>query len=385
MRVLFFANTDWYLYNFRLDLARAVREAGHEVVLAAPEGVFRRDLEADGFAFVPVKMDRRGINPLAEWAAVRRMEAIYREVKPDLVHHFTLKSVVHGSMGAKRAGVPAIVNAVAGLGYAFTDPSLKAKLVKRGVTRALATALDGTQLILQNPDDERVLREAGVLPAGGTHLIRGSGVDVSRFTPQPETAGPPLVVLASRMLWGKGIQTFVDAASRVRERMPTAVLALVGPTDPDNPASVPEAQLRAWDASGPVEWWGFRHDMHQVLSDAHVVCLPSEYGEGVPRILIEGAASGRPLVATDIPGCREICRDHETGLLVRPQDAAALARALLDLLRDRDLRQRLGKEARRLAVESFSAQSVIAQTFAVYRHLVPNFGEPRPPSRASVS
>lgn len=382
MRVLFLANTDWYLYNFRLDLAKAVREAGHEVILAAPEGVFQRAIEEEGFAFQPVKMSRRGVNPIEEWAAVRRMEGLYREVQPDLVHHFTLKAVVHGSLGAKRAGVPHIVNAVAGLGYAFTDPSLKARLIRQGIVRALRRSLDGTELILQNPDDERVLHEAGVLTGSRAHLIRGSGVDIDRFVPLPETPGPPLVVLASRMLWGKGIQTFVDAAERVRTTMPTVVMALVGPTDPGNPAAVPETQLKAWDSSGMVEWWGFRHDMEQVLSDAHVVCLPSEYGEGVPRILIEGAASGRPLVATDIPGCREICVDHETGLLVRPGDASALSHALLDLLRDRDLRQKLGRGARRLAEEAFSARSVIDATFDVYRSLTTEIDAS---TRASVS
>lgn len=381
MRVVFLANTDWYLFNFRLDLAKAVRAAGHEVILAAPEGVFRREIENEGFRFQPVRMSRRGVNPLEEWGAVRRMEALYRELQPDLVHHFTIKAVVHGSLGAKRAGVPAIVNAVAGLGYAFTDRSLKARLIRQGIVRALRQSLAGTALILQNPDDERVLAEAGILDGVSSHLIRGSGVDVHRFVPMPETEGPPLVVFASRMLWGKGVQTFVDAADRVRREMPTAVLALVGPTDQGNPAAVPEAQLKAWDESGTVEWWGFRHDMESVLSEAHVVCLPSEYGEGVPRILIEGAASGRPLVATDIPGCREICVDHKTGLLVRPGDPAALAEALLDLLRDRDLRQSLGRGARRLAEDEFSARAVIRSTFDVYRTVAAGIGAPPlPPS-----
>ena len=385
MRVLFLANTDWYLYNFRLDLARAVRGAGHEVVMAAPEGAFRAKIEADGFAFREVKMSRRGINPLAEYAAVRRMEALYREVQPDLVHHFTLKAVVQGSLGAQRAGVTRVVNAVAGLGYVFTDESLKARAIRMGLVRALGRSLAGTEIILQNPDDELMLHAAGVLADGQAHLIRGSGVDVERFVPIPEPGGAPLVVLASRMLWGKGIETFVHAAERVRKKMPTARLALVGPTDSGNPAAVPEAQLRAWAEAGDVEWWGFRDDMEDVLAQSHVVCLPSEYGEGVPRILIEGAASGRPLVATDIAGCREIVRDGKSGLLVRPGDPAALAQALLDLLRDRDLRRRLGQGARRLAEDEFSARSVIADTFGVYRILASEFGGPVHASPEAVS
>ncbi|MEL6616289.1 MAG: glycosyltransferase, partial [Bacteroidota bacterium] len=240
-------------------------------------------------------------------------------------------------------------------------------------------------VILQNPDDRALLKAAGVLPEGHAHLIRGSGVDVHRFVPQPEPEGPPLVVLASRMLWGKGIETFVRAAERVRKKMPLARFALVGPTDEGNPASVPAETLREWAASGAIEWWGFRDDMEEVLRQAHIVCLPSEYGEGVPRILIEGAAAGRPLVATDIPGCREIVRDGETGFLVRTGDPEALSTALLDLLRDRDLRQRLGAAARGLAARSFSARSVIADTFDVYRRLAPDIGVPQSVTPEAVS
>ena len=382
MRVLLLANTDWYLFNFRLGLARALREAGHEVHLAAPHGDFRQRLEAEGFAFHPVRMSRRGVNPLVEAAAVRRMASLYREVRPDLVHHFTIKAVVQGSLAARRAGVGAVVNAVAGLGYAFTDRSARARAIRLALLPTLRRALRGTELVLQNPDDRDALEAAGVIAPGTAHLIRGSGVSVSRFVPTPEPEGRPLVVLASRMLWGKGVETFVHAAERVRRVLPRARFALVGPTDEGNPGAVPEAQLHAWVDARAVEWWGYRGDMAAVLAQAHVVCLPTEYGEGVPRVLIEGAASGRALVATDTPGCREIVRDGETGFLVRPGDPEALAFALLELLPDRSLRQRLGAAARALAVGEFSAERVIADTFRVYGVAAPGFGTPPAPPEA---
>ena len=375
MRVLFLSSTDWYLYNFRLDLARAVRDAGHEVVFVAPEGEFASRIEADGFAFRPITMSRRGVNPFGEIAAIRRLTEVYREIQPDLAHHFTLKAVVQGSLAARRAGVQRVVNAVAGLGYVFTDPGLRARAIRLGLVPALRVALRGTETIYQNPDDQALLVRARAADPARSHLIRGSGVDVSRFSPTPEAEGPPLVVLASRMLWGKGVGDFAEAARLVREAIPDARLALVGPTDEGNPGAVPEAQLREWVSAGHVEWWGFRDDMEAILASAHVVCLPSRYGEGVPRILIEAAATGRALVATDIAGCREIVRDGETGRLVPHSDPLALADALVGLLRDPDARRRMGAQARDLAVREFSAREVIARTMGVYDRFEPTSAE----------
>ena len=381
MKALLLANTDWYLANFRLGLARAIRDAGHEVVLAAPPGPFVERLEGDGFAFRAVGMDRRSRNPWTEARAVRELAALYRREGPDLVHHFTLQAVVQGSFAARRAGVGAVVNAVAGLGYAFTDPGARARLTQAALRPVLRRALAASETVVQNPDDRDALLALRLADPARLHVIRGSGVDTRRFRPQPEPDGAPTVVLASRMLRAKGADTLVEAMPLVREQIPDARAVLVGAADGGNPDAIPEAELQAWDARPGVEWWGFRDEMESVLAQAHVVCLPSRYGEGVPRVLIEGAALGRPLVSTDRPGCREIVRDGETGRLVPPADPQALAAALIELLGDAELRRRLGTGARALAVRSFSSDRVTADTFGVYRRVAPGFDGPsaRPP------
>ena len=373
MRILFLANTDWYLYNFRQDLAHALRVAGHEVVMAAPRGEFAKRLEADGYEFRAVEISRQGLNPVSEFAAVRRLEALYREVQPDVVHHFTLKAVVLGSLAARRAGIEHVINAIAGLGYAFSGDGLKARTIRRGLLPVLRRALAGSDVIFQNPDDQATLRASGVLEDVPTHLIKGSGVDISAFAMTPEPEGDPVVMLPGRMLWSKGVGTFAGAAERVRFHLPLARFVLVGSLDEEHPDAVTREDMERITGSGHVEWWGFQEAMNATLQQAHVVCLPSRYGEGVPRVLIEAAAIGRPLVGTDIPGCREIVIDHKTGLLVRPRDATALSEALLELLRDRDLRRKMAANARALAVRRFSTTTVIEETFEVYRKTAPGF------------
>ncbi len=367
MRVLFLANTDWYLFNFRRDLAHALRVAGHEVLLAAPRGEFAPRLEAEGFAFHEVAISRQGLNPWSELAAVGRIEALYRELKPDMVHHFTLKAVVLGSLAAQRAGITQVVNAIAGLGYSFSDAGIRARMIRRGLIPVLKRAIAGTDIIFQNSDDEATLRASGVLAGTRTHLIQGSGVDISAFSMTPEPDGDPVVMLPSRMLWSKGIGTFAASAERVRRQMPLARFVLVGSLDEEHPDAISQDDMTRITETGDVEWWGFQDEMAETMKRAHIVCLPSRYGEGVPRALIEGAALGRPLIGTDIPGCREIVRDHETGFLVRPRDAGALSSAVLELLQDRDLRRSLGEGARALAVSRFSATTVIEETFEVYQ------------------
>lgn len=373
MKVVLFANSAWYLYNFRLALAEAIRANGHEVVMLSPPGPFVEALEAEGYRCLLVEMDRREVHPGRQWKAVRQIAEHYRREAPDLVHHFTLKSVVCGSLAARRAGVRHVVNAIAGLGYVFTSRQRRARMLRPVLRAALGVALRRTEVIFQNPDDLDALRALKLVSPAQAHLILGSGVDTERFTPVTPPDGVPLVILASRMLRGKGIEEFAEAAAHLHESGVPGRFVLVGPTDPGNPSAVPEDQIRAWEAQGAVEWWGFRDDMEAVLAQSHIICLPSRYGEGVPRILIEGAAMGRPLVATDTPGCREIVREGENGFHVPISDARALAAALERLLTDAALREQMGAASRRIAEEGFSEMIVLDATLGVYECLRPGF------------
>jgi glycosyltransferase involved in cell wall biosynthesis len=372
MKILFVVTEDWYFVSHRLALAQAAKAAGHEVVVATRAGIDSAKITSAGIRLVPLELTRRGGNPLAELAGLVRL---YRRERPDIIHHVALKPVVYGTLAARLAHRPRLVNAVAGLGWLFTSRSSKARLLQPIARRVLGMLLKSRRglVIVQNPDDAALLRSAGV-PGSRLRLILGAGVDTSTFSPSAEPGAPITVMLASRMLRDKGVVEFVEAArllGKTRgERFPPVRHVLVGPIDSGNPAAIPEAELRAWEREGVIEWWGGRKDMPDVLQAAHVVCLPS-YREGLPKVLLEAGACGRPLVATDAPGCREAVKDGHNGFLVPVRDAKALAAAIARLVDDPGLRERMGGHARELVLAEFSNATIIEQTLAVYRELAP--------------
>lgn len=363
-KLLFVVTEDWYFVSHRLPLAVAAQAAGFDVAVATRAGRQADVIRRAGIRLIPFSLSRRGGNPLAEVMALWRL---YRRERPDLVHHVALKPVMFGALAAWLARVPAQVNAVAGLGWLFTSSSRVVRLVRPVLRWMLARLLNRPHslTIVQNPEDKSLLERSGV-PAASLRLIRGAGVDVQVFCqvmPPPE---PVCIVLASRMLWDKGVGEFVEAARRLTEAGVNARFVLVGDPDPANPASVPESTLRNWHGQHGVEWWGRREDMPAVLQAAHIACLPS-YREGLPKSLLEAAACGLPIVTTDAPGCREVVRDGVNGLLVPVRDAAALAAALEKLIGDAALRCRMGEQSRVRAETEFGLETVIAQTLAVYR------------------
>lgn len=372
MKVLLLANTDWYLYNFRLPLARSIRARGHEVVLASPPGKYACRLQEEGFRWIRFPIERRRINPIAEFITLLRLVFTYGRERPDLVHHFTIKCVLYGSIAARIAGVKSVVNAFAGLGYVFNDHSFRTKILRFLVKRVCKQTLRGTQVIFQNPDDEQAFLLQGLIDATQSHLIRGSGVDVETFNPEIRrpSNGERRVLLASRLLWAKGLAEYVEAARVVHKSIPRAQFLIAGETDAGNPAAVPQRVIDQWQTRSDLKILGHREDMLDLLRNVDVVALPSYYGEGVPRILIEAAAIGLPLVATDMPGCREIVRHGVNGLLVRPKDAGQLALAIKQLLLDDELRLRMGKNSRELACNEFSEDQVINNTLQVYQKSV---------------
>jgi glycosyltransferase involved in cell wall biosynthesis len=297
---------------------------------------------------------------------LRRLLKLYRAERPDAVHHFTIKPVLYGSLAARWLKIPLIVNAIPGLGHVFIDESIPGRALRRAVMQFYRFALAGTKVIFQNPDDQALFVRYGLVKGKQHHLIRGSGVDIERLAPLPEPQGDTVAALPARLLWPKGIREFVAAAQQLKREGLQARFALIGKGDPGNPEAVPEAQLRAWDESGAVEWWGWTDDIFSIYDRSHIICLPTYYGEGVPRSLVEAAACGRPVVATDRPGCREIVQHGDTGLLVPVQDSTALADALRSLISDPQLRLDMGRRGRQLVVEKFSADQVIQETLAVY-------------------
>ena len=367
-KVVLFANTGWYLYNFRLPLLERLRDTGCEVTLLAPRDEYTERLAAAGFRWRDIDFQRRSLNPLTQLLVLWRLWSFWRSERPALVHLFTVKCVALGGIAARLAGVPQRVHAIAGLGSVYTDNRRRAlRFVVTQVLR-LATGGRGSRLIVQNPDDAALLVRAGIARDERVHLIRGSGVDGTRFTSSAtRRPGPVRFLFAARLLWAKGIRDFVDAAAALADS--DAEFLVAGEPDAGNPDAVDEAFLDECRASNNVRLLGHVEDMAALLADVDVVVLPSRYGEGVPRILVESAASGKPLVAYDVAGSREIVLDGRNGRLLEPGDTTALVDALRALAENAEQRDAFGVASRAHFMTEYDQQIVNAKTLDVYRAL----------------
>jgi glycosyltransferase involved in cell wall biosynthesis len=370
--VLFVVANDWYFYWHRLAVAERIAAAGYDVQVATPPGRFCSAIEAAGMRHHPIQIDRQGLNPFKDVATIKRLADLYRELSPVLVHHVAIKPIIYGSIAAKIAKVPVIVNAMPGTGLVFVSKQLLARVIRLGVMTAFRLLLNApnSRVILENRDDMQKWIAWGVMRPDRIVVTPGCGVDTSLFRPAPEPPGPSLVVLPARLLFYKGVAEFVEAARVLREGGTRARFALVGEGDPGNPASVPADQLRQWESEGVVELFGWHDDMGKIFAQSHIVCLPSHGGEGVPRSLLEAAACGKPIVATDVPGCRDIVHDGKNGLLVPPRQVAPLAEALDRLICDAELRRSMGARGRERALAEFSVDIVAAQTLQLYTELL---------------
>jgi glycosyltransferase involved in cell wall biosynthesis len=365
-RLLYLFNDAAFFLSHRLPVARAAADA-YEVHVATPPSPAAAALGRYGLAHHPIALTRRGVNPAAQVASLVAIARLYRRLRPDLIEHATIKPVLYGGLAARALRLPAVVSWMTGLGFVFISQGGRAALARRAVAGGYRAALrrPGSWVIFENPDDRDLFLADGLTDPGRTRLIRGAGVDMTLFHPVPEPPGVPVVVLGARMLRDKGVVEFVEAARALRAAGTVARFVLAGPADLDNPAGLPEAQLRTWQDEGIVEWWGQRDDMADVLRGAHIVCLPS-YREGLPKVLVEAAASGRAIVATDAPGCREVVRHEWNGLLVPVRNAPALAEAIGRLLVDPAERARMGAMGRERVEGPFSDRHVIRETLALY-------------------
>jgi glycosyltransferase involved in cell wall biosynthesis len=374
LKFIYFANTDWYLFNFRLPAARRLRELGHEVVLVSPPGPYVSRIESDGFRCVPLPMSRSGVNPFCELATVARLARILSAERPDVLHNFTVKSAIYGGLAARVCGVPAVVQAVAGMGYVFSSNSLKARVLRPLVRQLMRFTLAGRafRLILQNPDDVNTFLDEAILSKDAIRLIKGSGVDTERFFAPARRDGALTVVLCARLLVEKGVPEFAEAARILRRQQRDVRFVLIGGLDPGNPSAISREQVDQWVAEDLVSWRGHVAEVTDILHECHVMALPSFYREGVPRSLIEGAASGLAIITTNLPGCREVVtRDGKDGLWVRPRDASHLAELIARLDDDRMLLNRVAVAAQRRAATEFDERLVIDRTLDVYRELIP--------------
>lgn len=366
-RLLFVVNTGSFFVSHRLPLAVAARRSGFEVhVLTEANTDDAAVLEAEQIVLHRAALQRGGLSIMADLRYLRQVVGVMRSVKPDVVHNVTIKPVLYGTLAARALGVRGIIDALSGLGYSFARRSRwLLSMVLREAFR-VAFRCRRVSVILQNPDDLRLMTSLRIVSAQQAVLIRGSGVDLAEHTPSPEDLSrEPLVVLPARLLRDKGILEFAEASSLLTARGCCARFAIAGPLDDSNPAALTRAELDDLLARYPIDWLGNVKDIADLYRRANIVCLPS-YREGLPKALLEACAAGRAIVTTDVPGCREVVAHDVNGLLVPVRDSKALADALQCLIADPPRRARFGVAGRRRAEEEFDVQRVISQTLALY-------------------
>jgi len=372
-RLLFLMNEALFFTTHRLPVAQAARAAGYEVHVAAPfEDGPVNVIRDSGLHYHDLPLKRGGRSLWGEARLLARCFRLVHLIKPDLVHHVAMKPVIFGGLVSRLMGVGAVVHAITGMGFLFIRDDWPARIIRALIMPLYRFALGhrNARVIFQNPDDLKMFTDHGLVREATTVMIKGCGVDMHQFAPGEPPAGPVVVMFPAHILGDKGVHEFVHAARTLKEAGSGARFVLVGRRDPANPTDVAEATIRAWEAEGLVEWWGFRTDMPGVLRQAHIICMPS-YREGLPRGLIEAAACGLPIVTADVPGCREVVAHGESGILVPVRDGPATAAAIGKLLDDPALRQSMGRVARQRALDEFTVEAFVADTMATYDAVLP--------------
>jgi glycosyltransferase involved in cell wall biosynthesis len=360
------ANSAWNVVNFRLGLCRALIGEGYDVVVAAPADGHESGLADEQVRFVPLQVDRSGMNPVTDLQLLGRYRQLMRDLRPAAFLGFTIKPNVYGSLAARAAGVPSINN-ISGLGTMFLGKGWQSLLAHRLYRLALRRS---PTVLFQNPDDRQLFVEAGTVRSEQAKVIPGSGIDLARFTPAPVAADmPPTFLFIGRLLADKGVREFVEAARLVRQELPSAKFEMLGETDPGNRTTILPEEIDRWRRTGNVHLLGETVDVRPYISRSTAVVLPS-YREGLPRVLLEAAAMARPLIASDVPGCRSIVEHERNGLLCMVRDAGSLADAIFRMIRlPREERAAMGQAARATVEAKFSEQQVIQAYLAALRDI----------------
>ncbi|MET0531862.1 MAG: glycosyltransferase family 4 protein [Microvirga sp.] len=369
-KLVFVVTEDWFFVSHFLPMAGAARELGLDVTVVTRVRDHREAIEATGAKVIALEAERRSLNPMAAGYAAGQLAAILKDEKADLVHCIALKSILVGGFAASMAGVGRRVYALTGLGFLGARTDFVGRWSQRAVrllVRGLATSK--TRYLFENPDDPKLL---GLDPNASTvTVVGGAGIDPDVLQPAPLPSQPPLrVALVARMLWSKGIDLAVEAVRTARAKGADVELSLYGAPDPSNPKAIPEETLKGWSAEPGISWHGSTRDVAAVWRDHHVACLPSRGGEGLPRTLLEAAACGRAILTTDVPGCRALVRDGVEGFVVTPDDADALAKALIALASEPDRVARMGEAARARVLEGFTERHVMDDLKRLYASLL---------------
>jgi glycosyltransferase involved in cell wall biosynthesis len=371
MKIIFVNSEDHGFLNQRLNLALAVQKAGFEVVVASNRSALHTTISEYGFKYVDTGNKREGKNVFSQLSSIYRLYRIFRKEKPDIVHNISIKPVIYGSIAARLSGVPKIVNLVNGLGYVFIEHKSARRLVVKMLVKAMyrfSLASRRISVIFQNPDDRDYFIHEKITSKKNSYLILGSGVDTDIFSPSSEypIKNNLTVLFFGRMLWDKGIEYLIDATKILKSEGIEFTLNLVGEPDKSNPSHINLDQLKKWENDGLINYLGYCSDMVEIIRASDLVVLPTYYREGVPLSLIEAASVGKPIVTTDMPGCREIVVDGVNGFLVPIKDSVALSDKIRKILLNKDLRVSFGRKSRERAIYLFAKEIVAQQTIEIY-------------------
>lgn len=378
--ILMAANWDWVIFNFRLSLARAARDAGYEVVFVCPDGKYVDKLQDAGFRWIRWSLDRRSLNPITELKAILSLARIYHQERPDLIHHDTIKPNVYGSLATwinQILGItdrpPKLINSFMGIGFLFSDHVLA--LTLRSIVLPLmrfSMRRDHVYTTFSNEKDYTTFVDQSLVNPSQAQVMVSEFVNTDRFAPSSEEQEsskektPVRVLLAARILWDKGIQEYVDAAKILNERGVSVEFLLAGEPDLDTPGYVPTDQLQRWHESGIVKWLGHCSDMPNLLRRVGIAALPTHYNEGLPRFLVEAASTGLPIVASDLEACRRVVEDGVNGYVVPKKDPEGLANSIQRLVQNAEKRRQMGGISRRKAISEFAERKVVEDWLDLY-------------------
>ena len=370
-KLFFIVSEDKSFWSHRLSLALSAIDAGYDVTLVSNFNKLESKIKNRGVNVININFVRSSKHPFTDLKNIFKLIFILRKEKPDIIHNVALKTILIASIAGLFSKKMVIINAFTGLGYVFSSDQLHAKLIRFFIKPIFKLLFRRSNYwtIFQNPDDMNLFERLGLINLNQSTLIRGSGVETNKFIQSDDLNKIPVVMLASRMLWDKGVGEFVEVAKRAYKNKINAEFMLVGGIDNDNPMSIPLSTLKQWVSNGDVQWEGHSDNMPDMLASASIVCLPS-YREGLPKVLLEAAAIGRPLIASDGPGCREIVRDKYNGLLVKMRDADSLYEAVLMLVNNRKMRETMGRNSRTLVETELSTTIINTQTIELYRRVV---------------
>ena len=367
-KIFIVVNADWFFMSHRLPIALEAKKNGFHVTIVAKDTGSKNVITKHGFDFIELPINRSSVNIFKEIRTILFLIKIYKQFQPDLVHHVTIKPVIYGSTAARLTKTRYVVNAISGLGHVFISNTISAIILRKFVSVLYQLSFYGInqKIIFQNKFDKKIFLKSSIIKNYQTKLIRGSGVDINEFKFFPEKENQMVILFASRLLWTKGIDIFIQAAKKIKKEKTSAKFIIIGRFDHDNPARVLEKDIINWQNDDLIEYWGDVTNVADILATSNIVCLPTYYGEGVPKILIEAASCGRAIITTDVPGCNDIVKQNINGLLIPPRNVDALVDSIRLLINNNQLRKSMGRKGRDRVKEHFNIDLIVQQHLEVY-------------------